>query len=295
MTRRYIKNCTGNDCDGKERVSQSFLVIVFYTLLVCFVGVLVYVLFFSLYLNVANVTISGTKELNSQEIQQVVNDSLQGKYLGLIPKNNFLFVSQDKIENLLSENYKKIRSLRVSKKFPDTVNIDIDERKALLVWCSAEKCYLLDENGAAYGEADFSSPELTGNNLLQINDTSGREVIVGTNVIEPSYEQYVLSIKDAMSAVGFETTGQYYTPSRMAEEINVKTSQDSALYFSTQFPLESAMRTLSTVLKKEIPEDKRGEIAYIDLRNENKAFYKFKNVEPSVAENVEVKNEEKKE
>ncbi len=47
------------------------------------------------------------------------------------------------------------------------------------------------------------------------------------------------------------------------------------------------------MLKKEIPEEKKNDIAYIDLRNENKIFYKFKNVEPSTetqpVENVEVK------
>lgn len=294
MSRKYIKNCTGERCEGENVSSNIASTIVFYALLACFVGVSVYVLFFSQYLQIANISINGVKELNSQEVQQVVDDSLGGKYLGLIPKNNFLFISQEKTENLLMGNFKKIRTVKVIKKFPSEVNIDIDEREALLVWCASEKCYLLDENGVAYSAADFSSPEIVQNNLLQISETSGREVAIGTKVIEPSYEQYVLGIKGALSAVGFNATDQYFTPSRMAEEIKVKTDQESEIYFSTQYPLESALRTLATVLKKEIAEDKRGDLAYIDLRNENKVFYKFKNVEPSVAENSEVVSAEAK-
>jgi hypothetical protein len=142
---------------------------------------------------------------------------------------------------------------------------------------------LLDENGTAYSVADFSSPELVQNNLLQINETSGNDVIIGTKIIEPAYEQYVLGIKDALGGIGFNVVGQYFTPSRMAEEISVKTDQESELYFSTQYPLESAIRSLATVIKKEITEDKKGNILYVDLRNENKIFYKFKNIESALA------------
>lgn len=296
MARKYIKNCTGDGCENNESSSKLFSRIVFFTLLVCFVGVSVHVLFFSQYLQVANITVTGNLELSNQEIHQSVEDSLQGKYLGVIPKNNFLFISQKRIESLLSGNFKKIRSVVMVKKFPDTVDITIDERKALLVWCSAEKCYLLDEKGVAYNEADFASAELVQNHLLQISDTSGRAVKIGEKIIEPAYEQYVLNIKDALAAVGFNTTEQYSTPSRMAEEINVKTDQESEFYFSTQFDLQSALRTLTVILKKEIPQEKRSDIAYIDLRNENKVFYKFKNTEQPAVENPEVANtEEKKE
>jgi cell division septal protein FtsQ len=298
MTRKYIKNCTGEQCEDEKTNSYLVSKIIFYTLLVCFMGVSFYVLFFSQYLQITDITVTGTTELNSQEIQQNIEESLQGKYLGVIPKNNFLFISQKKNEDLLIGNFKKIRSVMVTRKFPNALSIAIDERKALLVWCSNEKCYLLDEKGVAYNEAVFSSPELEQNHLLQINDLSSREVKIGEKIIEPVFEQYVLGIKDALAVAGFNATQQYSTPSRMAEEINVKTDQESEFYFSTQFDLLSAFRTLNAMLKKEISQEQRSNIAYIDLRNENKAFYKFKNTQP-IAENqpiaiVEDKKEEKK-
>ncbi|NTW27057.1 MAG: FtsQ-type POTRA domain-containing protein [Candidatus Moranbacteria bacterium] len=293
MAIRYIKNCTGDDCEGERKSSQVISKIIFYLLLVSFVAVFTYMLFFSQYLKVGNIEIVGTLELSSQEMKQGMEDSMQGKYFGIIPKNNFLFFSQKNVEKLLTDNYKKIRTVTVTKKFPDTINIVIDERKALLVWCAREECYLLDEQGFAYSVADFSSPELMQNHLLQINDASGREVSIGSKIIEPAYEQYVLSIKDELAKIGFNVTDQYWTPSRMAEEINVKTDQDLEFYFSTQFELKSALDTLNIILKKEIPKEKEAEIAYIDLRNENKAFYRFKNVEP-VSENLEVAGEEVK-
>jgi cell division septal protein FtsQ len=285
MSRKYIKNCTGENCE-MEKAQQRFAPeIIFYVLFALFVAVLAYMLFFSQYLEIKNITILGTKELSTVDIQAKINGILEGKYVKTLPKNNFIFISPRNIEEELRGNFKKIRTVQVMKKFPDTLEITIDERKALLVWCSTE-CYLLDENGTAYSKADFSSQELLQNNLLQINDGSGREITIGNKVIDKNYEQYILAIKDALSSIGFVSTGIYQTPSRMAEELIVTTVQDLEFYFSTQFPLDVAIKNTSTLLKKEIPAEKVADLAYIDLRNENKVFYKFKDVQVPITENI---------
>jgi cell division septal protein FtsQ len=283
MSKKYIKNCTGDDCGEKSEVASSFSLLVskilFRIALVGSLSVTTYVLFFSPYLQITNIEIQGNQELSSEELIQKIQESLQGKYLGVIPKNNFLFVSQKNIKNILVNDFKKIREVSFSKKFPDSIDVNIDERKALLIWCSNEKCYLMDESGTPYSEADFNSPEFLQNHLLKINDTSGRDVLLGEKIIEPAFESYVISAKDELKTVGFEANGEYSTPSRMAEEIRIKTVQGPDLYFSTQFPLASAMSSMATVLKKEIDPQAQGEIEYFDLRNDGKVFYKLKNVE----------------
>lgn len=294
MVKKYIQNCTGEECierkSSKNTGTASALIsrIMFYLLLIGFVLVSVYMFFLSPYLQISNIKITGTREINSEEVRQKIESSLNGKYFGVIPKNNLLFVSQKRIEDVLTGYFKKIRTVSVMKKFPDSVSLNIDERKALLVWCGGEKCFLLDENGTAYSEADFNSPEFIQNHLLQINDSSGREVLLGEKVIDSAYEKYVLDVRDALSLLDLDVIDEYKTPSRIAEEIRIGTSQGSQIYFSLQFPLESAIFTLDTVFKKEIPVEKRGEIEYIDLRNENKVFYKFKNIEPIVENSTEI-------
>ncbi|MEI7890739.1 MAG: FtsQ-type POTRA domain-containing protein [bacterium] len=298
MSKKYIKNCTGDHCESNNVKQVIFSKVIFYLLLISFIAVTIYIVFFSPYLKISNIVVAGAKELDNAQLQAVVGVSLDGKYLGIIPRNNFLFISQGKVEKILSQNFKKIKTIKVSKRFPDSVDINIEERNALLVWCSNEKCFMLDENGIAYSEADFSSQELIQNNLLQIVDKSGKEVEIGSDIVDFSYEQYMLGIKDQLAKIGFEIIDQYFTPSRMAQEINVKTSQGTEFYFSTQYSLEGAMKTLETIFKKEITGDKKNNVAYFDLRNENKVFYKLKNAEQTVsvdqAVNVEAKKVEKK-
>lgn len=284
MARRYIQNCTGGDdtkkSSAKNRKISAFISrMIFYILLVGFFAVSTYMLFFSECLRINNITITGTQELNSLAIQSSLEEYFQGKFFGIIPKNNFLFISQKKVIDLLENNFKKIRSVLISKKFPDSVSINIDERKSVLVWCSNENCFLIDEKGTAYNVADFDSPEIVQNHLIRINDISARSVAIGEKIIDPAYEEYVMSIKESLKGIDIKISDgndAYSTPSNMADEIYVRTDKDTQIYFSTQFSLDSAIHTLDVVLKKEIPEDKLNNVEYIDLRSEGRVFYKIR-------------------
>lgn len=279
MTRKYIQNCTGDGCMlEKKNLERSRLIsrLIFYALSICFFGVAAYFLLFAPYLQVSKVDISGTAELKSEDLSELIQQSLTGKYLNFIPKNNFLFVSQNKIENLLKEKYKKIRSVSVEKQFPDTLKVTIDERKGLLVWCqNADHCFMLDENGMAYNEADFNSPELQQNHLLQITDQSNENITIGEKVMDANFEQYLTSLKENIQKLGVILNDQFVTPSRMAGEIDAQTADGAQLFFSTEFSQDSAQHTLAVMFKKELPLEKLNTVSYIDLRSENTIFYKL--------------------
>lgn len=283
--KKYIKNCTGNSHEKEKKVSRVVSLFIFRALLFVFVCVSVYVLFFSSYLRITDVGISGTEELDSKDISQKFSEFLDRKILKFIPNNNFLFISQDRVAELLKNDFKKIRSVSVAKKFPNVVSIAIEERKAMLVWCSGNNCFLVDEAGIAYNVADFNSQEILQNHLIRIDDQSNRNITWGEKIVDPAYEQYVLGIKDALKNINQEAGDEAFeTPSNMAEEINVKTKKGFQIFFSSLYPLDKAVSALDIVLKKEIPEDQQEKIEYVDLRSEGRIFYKFKNTEENKTE-----------
>ena len=279
MSRRYIQNCTGGKQNPKFSLVLDFISrVVFNILFIAFLVVLNYILFFSHVLEITDVKIVGNEVIGTEEIEKTFDEYAQKKILNILPRNNFLLISEHSVRNLLLENFKRIKSVEVVKKFPQSVEIKIQERKALLIWCSGQDCFFIDEDGDAYAKVDFSLPEIAQNDLIKIDDLSASAVNVGESITNPSYEQYVLDMKKALENIGFDPTS-YHTPSRVADEINVRTQQGPEFYFSTQFPLDSAMRAFSVVLEKEIPEDQHDNVAYFDLRSENKVFYKFKQME----------------
>lgn len=291
MSRKYIQNCTGGMPSTKfssalRMISRA----IFNILFIAFLVVFNYVLFFSHVLEITDIKVTGVEDIGRADVEETFNSYSRQKILNIVPRNNFLLISEQSVQKLLLDKYKKIKNVQVVKKFPQAIEINIQERKALLIWCSKEDCFLIDEEGDAYNKADFNSPEVAQNDLIRIDDLSASGVNVGEDIVDPSYEKYALAAKKSLEDIGFDPA-EYYTPSRVADEINIRTLQGPEFYFSTQFSLDSAIHALSIVLKKEIPNDQHDNVAYYDLRSENRVFYKFRqaeieNEQESTPENV---------
>jgi len=294
--KEYIRNCTGKDCAVENsHKMQIFSRVLFYILLVGFLGTAIYIILFSSYLQITTINVSGNTTLQSSDIQQALQSQMDGKYLKAIPKNNFALITEGRDENFLKSEFKKIKSVSVTKVFPDTINVSVQEYAALLVWCKADdQCFMIDDNGIAYEQADFSSPEMSQNNLIKIKDDSGQDVAIGSQVLDPTFAAYVLGLKDALSGIGITLDeSAFETPSRMSEEIDAKTTSGEQLLFSTQFDQASAVDALKLVLAKQIPQDQQDNVTYIDLRSQDRAFYVMNGQDPNsstAADAAEVAN-----
>lgn len=292
----YIQNCTGSHLGVRKNKDINEIVskVIFYVLLVAFFGVTGYVLFFSSYLRVSNIVITGNTELGSEDLKNIIEKKQQGKFFKIIPRDNFLLVSDSDLEKSLSSEFRKIKNVSVLKKFPDTLEVDLSERKALLLLCGGEKCFLIDENGTAYSDVDFNSPEIIQNHLIKISDKGARDIKIGDAVMDQSYVKYVSSLGELLLGIGIEIEDELWTPSLMAEEVNVKVKQGGEIYFSTQLPLENSIKTLDVALGREPLKSQRSNISYVDLRTENKIFYKLNNSESSSNENNDNKGGDSK-
>lgn len=285
----------------KNLANPVFARIIFRILFFVFVGAIVYILFFSSFLEIKKVLLEGIAELNYEDVYQKTREPLSEKYFYFIPKNNLILISKNEIERKLLENFKKISEVNVQKNFPDVIVIKITERKALLVWCSGDLCYIVDKNGYAYTEADFESEEVKQNNLLSVRDNSAKPIKIGEKVLDEDYIDFIVSIKDKLAReTGVAVNGEYQTGSKIADEVKVKTEEGWEIYFSSGLPMENSLRTLKIFMDKEINQENRYKLEYIDLRAENKVYYKFRDEEDENKEqnssenNPEQKEENKK-
>jgi len=274
----------------KEKRSVFFRV-AFYFLLVAFTGVTIYVFIFSPFLQIKNINLAGVEDIRYEEISEELLFLLKGEYFGFISKNNFILISKKKVKNNLTEKFKKISKVEIEKIFPDTIKIKITERKALLLWCSGGPCYIVDEKGYAFSGVNFESPEIKENNLIRLADVSAKSVNLGEKVLNEDYIDFVLSLTEEIKKEALiDTFDEYQTTCRVAEEIKIKTTEGWDIYFSGKINAKQSVRTLRTFLEKEMNEEKRKNLEYIDLRAENKVYYKFKDED---REDDKEKNKEK--
>lgn len=259
-------------------------------ILSAFFGAIVYSIFFSQFLAVTKIEVSGMENLDPAEIRKIVETDIAGSFLNFIPRNNILLASKKSIKKNILEKFKYAEKVEIKKEFPGSINVTIKERKFNFVLCSSEKCYVIDSRGIAFTEADFSTNELEENSLPVLYDDGNKSFAFGEVIFEQEYINYLLGIKEKIkSELGIDMERELRTPQIASGDIRAKTAEGWQIYFDKSIPLDKEIGMLKIVLANKIDQNKRTELEYIDLRTENKVYYKFKNAEQSQAPPDETK------
>jgi cell division septal protein FtsQ len=273
---------------GLRRNRSGFDRVFFYFLSVIFLGTFVYILFFSQFLTIFSIEISGNRDIGKQPILEEVNSYLNGKYLGIIDKKNLVLANRDRIRKKIISRFKQIKNVEIKKNFPSGLEINIQERKISLAVLSGGNCYVLDENGEPYDIFSCDGEEIKRNNLIIMEDRSGKPVEIGKTFLEKDYMDYVLNIrKNIEEMVGLKIENNFKTPNFISGDIRVRTGGGWEIYFNREIILEREMEMLELFLSNQSKEVSSGNVEYADLRSDGKIYYKLKNnEEPKIQEEI---------
>lgn len=240
-------------------------------------GTFIYIFLFSPFVLIEEIQVSGNSIVSGEALQGFVDDQLRGTYLNIFPKRSFLLVQPETLRKAILSEYPLLATVSVKRVFPNRIFIQVTEKKKILLWYSGENSFLVDENGATHDSTRALSPE---NNafMIAIVDTSAQRVTLGDKVFDPKYGTFIIeAYREFSEQLGLSLEPRFTIGSRFAEEVRAKTDEGWEVYFSTEIPLETSLNTLKLLFEKELPKEKRMNLAYIDLRAENRAYYTFRN------------------
>ena len=270
---RKIKN--RQQAVRKNPVAHSFWLYRLAALL--FLVTLIYVLFFSPQLEITFIRISGLNRVSEGSVRSVVDNKLSEKYLGFIAKNNLLIFRPSMLGKDLVGQFKYIQDVQINKVFPHTIEIIVKERKLSMLFCGTSACYTLDENGISYPAANFTQEELAKEDLITLNDSGGSQFDGEERPLEVDFRTFVLGIGSSVQdETGLVLKKTYETTNRMSGDLKVETNDGLQIYFNESVGLEKSAATLRAVLENKIAKEQQKDLEYIDLRVDNKVFYKFK-------------------
>lgn len=236
-------------------------------------------LLFSPFLEIESVAVEGNRDIPSEEIIGKVNEVMSGKYYNCLSKRNFFLVSKSKINQKLKNDFNRLEISSIERKFPKALLVKVKERQPELAWCSSGVCYLADKDGFVYSGANAADEELNKSRFLIIVDDNARPVEIRKTVIEPGFIQYLKQI-DAILVDDFqmEIDGSYHTPALSSREITAKIKEGDGwiLKLSGAVSPEDTKKIIQTVFEKELNEEKRKSLEYLDLRVKNKVYYKLR-------------------
>jgi len=144
----------------RSRKKKFFLRFFFFALSVAiFLAAIFSSTFFIKSLRISDIKIEGAVLLSETEIREEVENILDEKMLGIIPRDNIFFLPEKVLGDGLAGRFKRIKNISVDGVFPSSLLVAIAERKAEAIVCfgSRGECYFVDEGGLAFEEAPYFS------------------------------------------------------------------------------------------------------------------------------------------
>lgn len=275
------KNLKYQDKLAEKRRRVWILKTLFFVgLVIAVVGFILYLLFFSGFLEIKELSVNGLDKVNSDRFHNELNKRLNSKWLGLLEyqRNVFFFNSEDfKAEALVT--FMEIKEISVNKEPPHTLNINITERETAGVWCFIDSgstglttsCKYFDKEGILWGEAAKSSGFL----ILAVDDLRQ-----GSEKIDRGLLDAIMLILERLKEINI-LVNKFTIPDNFIGDFSAFTSNGYELLFSMDFDVSKQLDVLKIFLAEKKGSGTLNEEyltpfnpEYIDLRINGRIYYK---------------------
>ncbi|OIP22253.1 hypothetical protein COX95_02320 [bacterium CG_4_10_14_0_2_um_filter_33_32] len=234
-------------------------------LIIIIISFLIIYLFKSDYLKIKNIKISGDGEFQ-QKVDTYIKEELQRNKLFIFNNDNIILFNSREAENNIQKRIKEIKSISITKKIPNAIEVIFRCKKASIVWETKDKKYLIDGEGFVIKEID------NNNDLITIKDESNLPIGNDDRVVYPNFVSFVENLTNRLK--GLSINIDYISIKETTFILNIHTKESISLILDTTKSLDDQINKLSETLKQ--LESKKNNIEYIDLTIKNKTIYKLK-------------------
>ncbi len=265
---------------------------------------LIYFIIWSPYLRVESIGIEGSVSY-SQEIREMVQKKIAGTFFkGGLPRKSIVLTPINQIRDDILERYSEIKDVVVVRQWPNTLNIQIQQRENIGVWCQIEyrekepfelvgedeelelatsteeivekereinQCFHFDSEGVIFREA----PLISGSLILNVYGTKS-PVKIRDKVISEEMIKFILDVREDLPEIKIasESLPEVVDFEIISlEDLRVTTAQDWQIYFNPTYSVELQLEALRIVIEKEIKET-LSSLEYIDLKIQGRVYYK---------------------
>jgi len=240
-----------------------------FILIVCSTGGLSW-LSFSNFVAVENIAVEGNKEIKASQIQTImIEETAKPKFM-LFSRQNTITYPTKELEDILFFEFPKIESISIDKQpRKKSVVVSIVEREKYAVWCDANrKCYFLDASGFIFEELRATSTEkVIFEGGVKENISSPLRSIV-------AHEHFV-SVVGLLKGLD-ELNLQVKTFKFEGDDARIIFEAGWELIVALDKDLGATAVNLEAVLDEYSLRDKLGEVLYIDMRFDERVYYKIR-------------------
>ncbi len=263
---------------------------------VVFVCSLFYLLFVSSAFEIKEIEIISPSGIFYAELRTLLVKELQKKHFWLLPGDSLLLANCSKMEAKILQEFPEIEDASLKKKLPKTIVLEVEKRQAAGSLCYYEKviysslplvdedtdsisspgekaenvpyqCFLITEQGIIFRE--ISKEEVKEGLVILLPREGIKEL--GEEAFSQRRMNQVLEINKVLKD-RLKLNLQSFVIEKESS-LTVKTDDGWEIYFDLEGDIVLALTKLDLLLEKEISQEKRKNLQYIDLRF-SKVYYK---------------------
>jgi len=229
---------------------------------------------------ISEINVSGNSVVSTDDILGVVERNLSGAHFWLFSKRNIFLYSKKKIESEIRTEFKKIKDIDISLMDFKNLSLEVTERKPNSMWCGVEfnlastDCYFLDGDGFIYSNA----PDFSGNVFFKVyGPLPSKNDPIGQNFLPVSKYQNQTFFNGVVLQGGLESVALLKLPDN---DVEIYFEGGGKAIFNLNQNINKVSNDLISILNddnfKNLFNDGERQLDYIDLRFDNRAYYKFK-------------------
>lgn len=234
-------------------------------------ALVVFLLFFAKLFDVRSVEAHVPVAISAQDVQDKIQDLLDRRTLGISRRSNSIVFSPQKIRRVLLDAFPRIDSVEISRTSVHDILVIVHERTPVGLWClpDREKCFYYDANGIAFSEILPSSGYL----FVPVNDQRDRVITLGGTVAPESWRTSIAEVKKLLQ-FGDITVSEIDIPADSYNEFDVVTREGWKILYNRDINVRTQTNSLLALLKEKLSPATRANLDYIDLRIEDRIYYK---------------------
>ena len=241
-------------------------------------------------LAILRVSVQGNQVIDAGDISNSVEQDISGNYFFFFPKHNALIYPKNHIAKDLSARFPRISGLSIALVGMHELHVTITERDSMYLWCGMTvpetdsidtHCYYVDGDGYIFSRAPYFSGAVYFKFFGGLADPSRADDPVGDRVLPDAEFRAVVQMKESLEAAHLAPHSYvtYGDGTRAFLLATVARDDIDKVIFSSKNDKSKVVSNLLAALNVEpLKTDFATEfdaLQYIDLRSDNKVYYKF--------------------
>ncbi len=248
----------------KKPLLESTLISVFFC---AFIVLAFFYIFFVHYskFQLKEVVVSNEKYVTADALTDFTAREVKNKIFLFENKSMFL-VNEKKLNQEILSRIPVIKSTEIKKKFPNILEINIEERNPFSIWCNEKnknECYHIDKEGVAFQKATYVKDSFFIA-VKKIDDFS-----LGSKVFSQEEVKYFLEIKENIKRINLTP---YYFYVHSSQRLDLKLQEGWSIRFS--FTDISYQLNRLLIIIDQISKEQKDNLSYIDLRFGDRVYVK---------------------